>query len=1808
MPKGFNRIDFDMLDASDDDAMPSRFGTNSQVFIKSILNNVNNPDDVWSQSYASIRKVNILLAQINIVPVPAQIPFWKAESRWLRALFYFELVKRYGGVPLIGDSVYNPTDVIRMKRNTFADCITYIAAECDSIKGKLKAEPLAAGDWGKASRGAAMALKAKVLLYAASPLFNGGVPAGASSDLQNVMGYPTYDVNRWTLAANAANDLLTLNVYSLEPTYNNVFLNRQNKEVIISYLRGTTTDLETNNGPVGYGTSAAGYGNTSPTEDLVDAFPMLNGKAITDPTSGYDPTNPYNNRDPRLANTVMYNNLQWLNRGVQTYEGGQDKPNIGSRVQTQTGYYMRKFLGNFATSTAYSAQNHNFPILRIAETMLDYAEALNEASATPPAAVYTTLINIRKRAGITAGTDSKYGLGTITTQAQMRDAIRNERRIEMAFEEQRFYDLRRWKLAETALNKNLSGMRITKTSTGTFIYTPFAAEAITFAFPKMYLYPIPFSETTQNPNLIQNFAKDTTGYLQNISIYEKDVPTNGTVTNEKGQFQITLRGKGILVISSVGYKDQEVNANSYLNKPLIVTLASASKDLDDVVVIGYGTKKKITNTGAVNAIAGDEIRETPTASVQNTLSGRVPGIFSQQRSGQPGGDGSTLLIRGVSTITNDPNNASAQPLLIVDDMEYGGYLSDLDADQIESLTILKDASTTAVYGVKGANGVIVITTRRGKIGRPQVSLRSETGFQSPTMTPKFLGSYQAATLRNQAYANDGSAPFFTAADIQAFKDGSDPYGHPDINWMKLLIRPYSAQSNSVLNITGGTDKVKYFVSATYLYQNGMVKDFTINPDLNSNYYYKRYNFRSNIDLQATKTLSLGFDLSGDITEMNQPNIDGRNNRDKVLFEINDQAQLPPYAYQPYNPNGTLGANPTFFGTYSNNVIGRFEYSGYKRNYGNNVTANIRGTQKLDFVTRGLSLKVVVGYNSLFSFNRNLGLNGGADQFPAYGYNATTHVYTPFNPNVYEIGQYNLSYSTNNSNKNLTYQGSVNYDRTFNGNHVYGLVLFQQISKTNFVAVNGTQTSNVPIIDRGFVGRFGYDYKQKYLIEFDAAYNGSSVFSSDKRYALFPAVSAGWNIAKEKFVMENLRFIDVFKLRGSYGLTGSNNLPIDPATGLPFLYVYQQNYTNSGSYSIGNVSNNITGIIEGTLGTNVTWEKEKQADYGVDIKMFNNKLGITADYFDKERYDILIRRGSVSTVLGVGVPPVNLGKVSNKGFEVEVSYAGNITKKLTYSVRGNISYAKNKILYQDEAQPAYPYLAGTGHSVGYLIGYTNIGFYADSTDIANNPKTPIAAKPGDLKYADLNKDGKIDPNDERVQKYTNLPNTNLGFTGTLGYKGFSFSFTLQSALNFVMRRNLTGNYTTERLDSWSPTNNIHPLLPRLSIAASVSDYDSDFWFRRMDYLRLKTVILGYQIPAKTVKRLSLNGARVYVSGYNLLTFMLKGKNIYDFDPEAPTSTEGGEYPVQKVIFLFFIIALLATGLYSCQKSALDPQVTPLNEAATFSDSAKTMQFLLAIYGDISYEFGYKRYTYASNISAGTEEGCDEAVHRLNGPTQPFVYLFNGTLSASIPDPYTYMWTIPYTDIRRVNVYLQQVNHAPISDALKQRTKAEARFLRAWYYAGLLKNFGGIPVIGDTVYSASDIIMPPRATYETTVNYILSECDAAAALLPTAYGANDYGRITQGACLGLKSRVLLYAASPLFNGGSVATDANVIPLTAYPSADPTRWQKAADAAKAIIDQGLYSLNVDNTTAPGYGFSRVFLTRVNSEYLLPGMLPPE
>ncbi|SMC85861.1 RagB/SusD family nutrient uptake outer membrane protein [Pedobacter nyackensis] len=504
LPDGFNRIGNDMLDVATDDAIPSRDNTSIDVLRSGRLSSVvSNPDGVWNEQYLAIRKANIFLSKIDVVPLTDEVKNnWKADARFLRAMFYFELVKRYGGVPLIGDTVYKVADKVEPKRNSFEECVNYIVSECDAVKSTARPDPVSLTDWGRVSKGVVLTLKAKVLNYAASELYNGGNIALSDGNPANdaLQGYPNFDAGRWQKAALAAKDVMDLGIYSLE-SGNNLFIQRRNNEVIFSYLRPTNRDIPLLNGPIGFNTAnTKGQGLTSPTQDLVDAFPMISGKPITDVS--YNKDNPYASRDPRLDKAILYNGLKWLNRGVETFEGGLDKPNTTNLVQTKTGYYTRKFMAHFTTSAEYSLQHLNFNIFRYADVMLMYAEALNEFNIVPPAEVYQILKDIRKRAGLQLA--NAYGVPATMNKTEARNFIRNERRIELCLEEQRYWDVRRWKIAEQEFNKDLQGMRITKTGATTFGYQRFVAGKIVFNSPRMYMYPIPNSEVLKNKNMVQN--------------------------------------------------------------------------------------------------------------------------------------------------------------------------------------------------------------------------------------------------------------------------------------------------------------------------------------------------------------------------------------------------------------------------------------------------------------------------------------------------------------------------------------------------------------------------------------------------------------------------------------------------------------------------------------------------------------------------------------------------------------------------------------------------------------------------------------------------------------------------------------------------------------------------------------------------------------------------------------------------------------------------------------------------------------------------------------------------------------------------------------------------------------------------------------------------------------------------------------------------------------------------------------------------------------------------------------------------------
>lgn len=990
---------------------------------------------------------------------------------------------------------------------------------------------------------------------------------------------------------------------------------------------------------------------------------------------------------------------------------------------------------------------------------------------------------------------------------------------------------------------------------------------------------------------ITGTIRDSAGPVSGVTINEKSFLTNMASTERDGTFTLNLKKAGdTLVISMVGYETQEIPVTQ--NGLLDIFLKGNKNALNDVMVVGFGKTKRITNTGAVASIKGDEIRRIPTSSVQNTLAGRVPGFFSQQRSGQPGKDASDYFIRGVSSL-NDGGN---KPLIIVDDIEYTyEQLSQINANEIESISILKDASTTAIYGIKGANGVLIVTTRRGKLGRPQFNFRAETGWQAPVRTPKFLNSFQTATLVNEAYRNDGLTPKFTNADLSAFKSGNDPYGHPDVNWYDAIMKPYSLQSNANLDVSGGTDAVKYFISGGIFSQNGNVRDFSTGKDgVNTNYFYRRYDLRSNLDIQVTHNFSLRLDLTARFGDINQPY------NQNVIGNIFDFSKYHPYSAPFINPDGSYAyAYDTEDQLPTMNAM--LATGGYSRQRRTDFNTLLGFKENLGFITKGLSLMGRVAYAGIELNSLNLARPYSFP--PSYHFDPLDNSYTlntGTSSGGYTLPGYRTIGNTDKKDQRINMQLYLNYDAQFGEHHLSSLLLWNQENYNDY------KNAAAPHKFRGFSYKLGYDYKQTYLLDFNVAYNGSDRFDASKRYGVFPAIGLGWNLKKERFMQNLLAGFSLFKIRSSYGIVGSDVAPGDQ-------YLYQQVYVEGFGYSFGQSPQSKGSIYEGDLGNpNVSWEKKRSFNIGVDINTLNSKLSITADYFRDYRYNQLVKQNNIPLILGIGVSPTNVATTINRGFDGQITYQDHIGE-VGYSAGLVWSYAKNKILYEAEAAPRYPWLAVTGHSINQPFGYHFLGFYSQK-DVEDpgvpKPASAIPIQAGDLKYADLNEDGVIDENDRAAIGMPNLPNTTFGVPLKISYKGLDASVLFQGAFGYSLA--LKGN-AIEPFQSqfqpihekrWTPETAAQASFPRLTAnpttVNSPAVYLSDFWLVDAHYLRLKTVEIGYQFPKKLMP-LKINNARLYLSAYNLATWSNISKK-YQQDPEVESNSAGDAYLNQRVINL------------------------------------------------------------------------------------------------------------------------------------------------------------------------------------------------------------------------------------------------------------------------------------------------------------------
>ncbi|MBF0650052.1 TonB-dependent receptor [Dysgonomonas sp. GY75] len=987
-----------------------------------------------------------------------------------------------------------------------------------------------------------------------------------------------------------------------------------------------------------------------------------------------------------------------------------------------------------------------------------------------------------------------------------------------------------------------------------------------------------------------------------------DGTTNGTMTDSDGNYTLTVKSGDQVTFSFISFTKQSVKITN--QKILDIILRPDQTALDEVVVVGYGKVKKITLTGAVSAMSAEDIRTVPTSSVQNALAGKLPGFFSQQRSGQPGKDASDFFIRGVSSLNEEGN----QPLIIVDDVQYTyDQLQQINVNEIESISILKDASTTAIYGIKGANGVLVVKTRRGEEGRPRINVRLEGGLTMPIRTPKFLNAYEAASLTNEAFVNDGleSSKPFNDTDLEHFRLGDDPYGHPDVNWYKEIFKDVASQQNANVDISGGTKRLRYFVTGGFFSQNGLTRNFE-DPygEVNTDYFYRRFNFRSNLDFDVTSTTKVRLDMSSRFMNINEPN--GLN----AVGEIYNFKNMTPFSAPLKNPNGTYAYHNYFFPDSKDPTLNaRLANEGYSRTrrFDSNILFDV--SQNMDFVTKGLSGMLRVAYSSIDENSRRMWR--AKDMYPTYHYTPSEDggTYT-INPTVnsYAYEKYVSGAGINKAIRDLNIQTFINYERTFNEDHNFsGMLLYNRQSRTrDWENVPFFSQPDVPAKFVGYTGQIKYNYKNRYLFDLNTAYNGTDRFSRSKRFGWFPSAAAGWNIGEEPFFQEKFGSkIDMLKIRASYGLVGS-----DAASG--GRYLYKQYYEQGGGYSFGeNYNNTMSSYKEGSLADeSVTWEKARKFDVGIDASLLNNKISFTLDYFYDFRYDQLVERSDVSLVFGLGSARKNIGETSNQGFDGQIGYTDKFGD-FNFNTNLVFSYAKNKVKYKAEAQQRYPWLAETGKPIGQPFGYTWLGYYTqqdiDEINAGNPNKIPVPSVPvsaGDLKYMDLNGDGAIDDFDKSAIGKPNLPTTTLGFTIGGSYKGFSLNLLFQGSFDYSFSVVGTGiesfksqfqpihlkRWTQERYDNGEVID-----FPRLttnpSTVSSSEAYMSDFWLVNAWYIRLKTIDLGYELP-KSVLPKGIYSTRFYMNAYNLFTKTNYDK--YQQDPEIKTNSAGDAYMNQRVV--------------------------------------------------------------------------------------------------------------------------------------------------------------------------------------------------------------------------------------------------------------------------------------------------------------------
>lgn len=974
---------------------------------------------------------------------------------------------------------------------------------------------------------------------------------------------------------------------------------------------------------------------------------------------------------------------------------------------------------------------------------------------------------------------------------------------------------------------------------------------------------------------VSGIVLDETNYpLVGVGVMEKGNSSNGAITDVDGKFELTVEGpESILSLSYIGYESMEVKVSDTF---MTIVMTPSLLALDDVVVVAYGVQKKESVVGAISTTTSEDLVQMGSPNLSTALAGKVAGVTFTVPSGRPGDDDAEIYVRGVATL-----NGNSSPLVLVDGVERD--YSQIDPEDIASLSVLKDASATAVYGVRGANGVILITTKRGQKGAPKFNVSYKFTLQQPTRLPNFLGSYDHAVLRNESLANDGALPAFTPEDIEHYRLGDSPYTHPDNDYVKDFLRKVTPMHKLNVSVSGGTDFVRYYVALNGLIQDGIYKQF--NGKYPSNANFKRINLRANLDFSLTRTTVLSLDLNGRL-DQRQNNTQGIS--DNSIFTL--MYETPPMAYPYLLPDGSYGASTD---NETENLLAVLSDWGYTRMADNILEGTVKLNQDLKFITEGLSARAQVSFNSYYESGTKVNYRP-----PTYTYISETEKAIAKE----EVAPSITSLAGDGHRRRTNLEAGLNYARTFGDHEVTAMALYTQTkSNTN---------ADLPQAFLGFAARATYAYKEKYLAEINLGYNGSDQFDRKHRYALFPSFALGYVISNERFFKEKIPFITFMKLRATYGEVGNDKLGSDR-------FIYLQTYIKDGEYYFGKdeAFGGMSALKEGDLGnTNVTWEVGKKSNVGLDLEFFD-KLSFSFDIFQENRERIFISRNTTPQTLGVGTAKENLGRVRNRGFEIEASYKDVVNSYFDWFVSGMFSYSKNKVLYKDEVEPKYEYLRQTGKPVGQFFGKTVLRYYTpddfimvDGVRVLNpdlpQPQYPI--QPGDFMYWDRNGDMVIDVFDDGPIGKTNIPAFVYNLTFGFNLYNFDFNMMWQGAggVSKLMTKSLyepvreRNRFQDIHLYRWTEErwrNGDEILYPRLSSATNQHNHCTNtFYLRDGSYLRLKSIEIGYTFTKKMLRAVGLNSLRIYVGGNNLLTF----SEIKNFDPEMGDTT-GYFYPQMKM---------------------------------------------------------------------------------------------------------------------------------------------------------------------------------------------------------------------------------------------------------------------------------------------------------------------